>query len=337
MGHGWDHSYNLFIEFDGFELIYHGGTGRQDRFIQRYGTDYIASGFFQTLAHVGNDAYTMTFSDGATYNFNPFDGSPEQGKIASSVDRNGNTMVFSYDGAGRLSIITDTLGRDLLVVPDAADRVASITDFAGRQIVYTYYADGDAGGSEGDLASVTTPSVTGTPRGNDYPAGRTTTYTYSKGASHPELDHNLTSITDPKGQRYIVNEYASTIDPEDISFDRVLRQTWGTQARSSTSSTSRRVLKNDVQRSGSKPLSTTASETSRSTRSITTSASSGCASTRAAGPPISPPPRPISLSPPHSEAPPRRSRLLRDPSRMDSRLQGRAHHPPERQHHGVSH
>jgi integrase len=47
------------------------------------------------------------------------------------------------------------------------------------------------GGGDGDLKSATTPAITGTPNGNDYPSGRTTTYTYSKGFAEMELGSNL--------------------------------------------------------------------------------------------------------------------------------------------------
>ena len=52
--------------------------------------------------------------------------------------------------------------------------IDSITDFAGRTVTYEHYGEGESEGSEGDLKSVTTPVVTGTPTGNDFPSGKTT-------------------------------------------------------------------------------------------------------------------------------------------------------------------
>src|SRR5262249_40831819 len=43
----------------------------------------------------------------------------------------------------------------------------------------------------------TTPAVTGTPDGNDFPNGKTTRYTYSSGFTDERLNHNLTSIIAP--------------------------------------------------------------------------------------------------------------------------------------------
>ena len=44
---------------------------------------------------------------------------------------------------------------------------------------------------------MTTPAVTGTCTGNDFPDGKTTVYTYSKGFDDDRLNHNLLTITDP--------------------------------------------------------------------------------------------------------------------------------------------
>src|SRR5438445_2642463 len=54
-------------------------------------------------------------------------------------------------------------------------RVANVTDFSGRTVTYKYYhgLPGEPGGP-GDLASVTSPPVIGTPSKNDFPFGKTT-------------------------------------------------------------------------------------------------------------------------------------------------------------------
>ena len=106
----------------------------------------------------------------------------------------------------------------------------------GRQVRYEYYQQGEPGGSFGDLKSVTTPAVVGTPNGNDFPNGKTTTYTYTTGFLDESLNHNLLTITDPKGQLYLQNIYAHTLDPSDprytedpadLNYDRIVRQIWG--------------------------------------------------------------------------------------------------------------
>jgi RHS repeat-associated protein len=160
---------------------------------------------------------------------------PEGAPLGSS-DRNGNELAYGYDAQGRLSRITDELGRITRVDYGAGGSIGGVTDSEGRQVLYAYYQDGDADGGEGDLKSVTTPPVLGTPHGNDFPAGRTTTYTYTTGFADERLDHLLVSTVDGKGQTYRTNVYAHTIDPadyrhttdpEDLYFGRVVQQIEG--------------------------------------------------------------------------------------------------------------
>jgi YD repeat-containing protein len=116
-------------------------------------------------------AYVLTFADRAQWTFFPFDGSPSAGKLKSQIDRNGNTTSFLYDSQGRVDTVIDTLNREIKLAYNTDGFLASVTDFTGRQVRYDYYHDGDAGGGRGDLKSVTTPAVVGTPNGNDFPAG----------------------------------------------------------------------------------------------------------------------------------------------------------------------
>ncbi|MCI0633023.1 MAG: hypothetical protein L0206_03785, partial [Actinobacteria bacterium] len=171
--------------------------------------------------------FTLTFADLGTWTFFAFDGSPLAGKVKTIADRNGNTLGFDYDGLGRLTLVVDTLGREIQIACDMAGNISSLTDFLGRQVVYDYYDPLEPGGSPGDLKSARSPIVVGTPNGNDFPAGKTTVYTYSRGFADERLNHNLLTVTDPKGQTWLVNEYAATPDPRDLAFDRLVRQTRG--------------------------------------------------------------------------------------------------------------
>jgi len=85
-----------------------------------------------------------------------------------------------------LTIITDTVGRQINLSYNENGRLESITDFAGRTWTYEYYPNGD-------LKKVTTPPTT------DFPQGTSTTHAYDS--------HNLTTITDGKGQTYLTNHY----------------------------------------------------------------------------------------------------------------------------------
>jgi RHS repeat-associated protein len=167
------------------------------------------------------------FPSTGTWRFRPLDASPAAGKIDSVSDRNGNELHFVYDGAGQLAAVIDTLDRSITIGYNAGGFISSITDWTGRQVRYEYYQVGEVGGSFGDLKSVTTPAVTGTPNGNDFPDGKTTIYTYSTGFSDNRLNHNLLTITDPSGHTYLTNVYASTTDQQDLLYDRVVRQVWG--------------------------------------------------------------------------------------------------------------
>ncbi len=207
-------------------LLADGNTRRDLHRLQANGT-WVADEFFRVLSEDGNGSNTLTFPDGKTWTFLPFDGGTAEGKITSIVDRNGNQLSFLYDTQGRLDTVVDTLGRNITVAYDSAGFIESVTDFALRQVSYTYYQNGDAGGSFGDLATVTSPPVSGTPTGNDFLTGKTTSYTYSKGLAQPVLNHNLLTITDPKGQTWLSNTYSAETDSGATNFDRLLSQIWG--------------------------------------------------------------------------------------------------------------
>src|SRR6185295_14526049 len=112
-----------------------------------------------------------------------------------------NTMSLNYDTSGRLTQIVDDLDRTNTVAYDTSGHVASVTDCFGRTVTYHYYRGliGEPGGA-GDLASVTSPPVTGTPNGNDFPSGKTTTYTYSTGYLDDRENHLLLTVRDANGQ-----------------------------------------------------------------------------------------------------------------------------------------
>ena len=102
-------------------------------------------------------------------------------------------------------------------------KLANITDFNGRQVKFTH-------DNNGDLIEVTSPTVTGTPNGNDFINGKTTRYTYSSGFSDNRLNHNLLTVTNPNevasgGAPVLEIEYGTQAGT--FEFDRVIRQTHG--------------------------------------------------------------------------------------------------------------
>jgi RHS repeat-associated protein len=219
MGYNWDFNYNLYLTPAGADFAFHDGTGRVDLFqLQPDGT-WARREYFREITEQPGISYTMITADKTVFTFHSFDGLPHMGKVASIADRNGNTITFVYDPAtGRLDEINDTLGRTITLTYNG-DRIETITDFAGRTVSYDY--------QDGDLMSVTTPVVIGTPNGNDFPSGKTTVYGYATGLAEPDLNHNLLTITDPAGKTVLTNVYHPLPDPTDPNFDRVTRQVWG--------------------------------------------------------------------------------------------------------------
>jgi YD repeat-containing protein len=224
MGVGWTHAYNRHAHpaANGGVVVFNPMSG-MDTFMPSTTGCYEAPGRFEELCPGSTGGMTLTFPDGTVWTFAPQDGSPTEGKIVQSSDAFGNSMTFAYDSAGRLTTITGTLGRPITIAYNARSLVSSVTDFAGRSVSYAYYDGIEPGGDLDDLKSETSPPVTGTPTGNDFPLGRTTTYMYTSGFPIGETDHNLTSIADPLGHTFVRFAYSSTDNHSDPAFDRLYR------------------------------------------------------------------------------------------------------------------
>ncbi len=111
--------------------------------------------------------YSLTFlKTGEKYNFN------SAGRLASHVDKNGNTISYTYNASNQLTKITDTQGRATTVTSDPNwGTIAGITDSTGRKHQYSYF--------NYQLVQYTDP------------AGKITKYTY--------FGYDLSKITDPVG------------------------------------------------------------------------------------------------------------------------------------------
>jgi YD repeat-containing protein len=208
MGWNWDFSYNIRVEASTLnppDRWIYSGDSRRDTYRPTGTGCWIAEGLFNELCQDVGGSYVLTFPDMTKWRLKALDGSLTAGLIQSITDRNQNTMSFAYDAAGRLMTITDTVGHTIQVTYTPDGHIAAVTGPLGRQVTYAYYAAGATGGSTGDLMSWTSAPVTGTPTGNDFPAGKTITYTYSVGLPQPALLHNLTSITDALGRQFLLN------------------------------------------------------------------------------------------------------------------------------------
>jgi RHS repeat-associated protein len=226
MGQNWDHGFNVWIDRVGPDVRLYEGAGRDDLYSPQPNGTWTRSETFRIIERDSTGRYTVTFADGARWEFFALDGSPAQGMLDRSIDRNGNVVQLLYDGQGRLKGVLDTLNRPLSIVYDAAGYIESVVDFSGRAVHYEHDAFGN-------LASVTSPAVIGVP--NDlgpsdhvnYPQGLTRTYTYSSGFAIGALNHNLLTATDARGITYLVNVYNPTQDVTNRQFDRVVSQQWG--------------------------------------------------------------------------------------------------------------
>ncbi len=223
-GVGWDFSYDIWAEPAGAGVVrVHDGFNQEVELVANAAGEHTAPGYHRVGSHDAAGAFVVTFADGGTWRFRANTDPVAPGRIDAITDRNGNALHFVYDASSRLVTITDTLDRPFTVAYDADGFIASVTDFSGRQVTYDYYADGDPAGAAGDLATVTLPAITGTSTGNDFPAGRTTTYAYAVGSADPSLDHNLLTITNANGDTIIANTYGDS----GLELDRLEQQAYG--------------------------------------------------------------------------------------------------------------
>ena len=223
LGQGWDFPANARVAASGADVVYADGAGRRETFTRLDAMHFASpAGRYGRLLQNADTSLTLREPDGSLQNFHALDGSNRAGALESAQDRQGDRSAFLYDGQGLMTTVVDPLGRAINYAYDANGRVASITDFAGRQVVYGY----DAGGN---LTSVRSPVVTGTPNGNDFPGGRTTTYGYSSGFADDRLNGNLILVMRPNeagtGVPAVQNVYGTSAAA--LNFDRVVSQTIG--------------------------------------------------------------------------------------------------------------
>ncbi len=220
-GYGWDMNYNMKVRRLAVSvgepnlIVLLDGGGCRRTYTQQTGDPnlYVRSEDRSDHLYDVNGTLTLVEKSGLEYQF---DGN---GNLSAITDENGNHIGFTYDPNGLMDVrgpsnffeshpkyglvakeyelktITDDLGRQIHLAYNANGLLSNITDFSGRTWTYSY------GAATNDLLSVEDPNGFVTQYGYDYL-------------------HNLTTITDPSGQRYITNEY----HPVD---DRVLTQEYG--------------------------------------------------------------------------------------------------------------
>ena len=230
VGWGWTHNYDQHIRpIGGGSLARQVSGGLTDIFSFDGANFAPATGRFTTIVS-NTTGITLTERGGMVETYFPLDDATAPGALRSISERNGNALTFAYDSQGRLQTATDTLGRPItytyasatLSTGDANGRLTAVTDFSGRQVKLAYNA-------YGNLVGITTPAVTGTPSGNDFPSGKITRFAYTSGFADQRLNHNLTTIISPDevADGSLVPRTVNTYGTSGLDFDRVVEQSWG--------------------------------------------------------------------------------------------------------------
>ncbi len=223
LGHNWEFNYNrrLSVETNG-NVTRMDGSGRADRYELAAGRYTPPPGFYTRLVRDADGTFTERDRSGTQVSYR----SPDSQGIARMTelrDRHGNRMRFEHNAEGQLVRVIDTFGRPVVYRYNSEKRLVEVEDFIGRRVRLEYDRNGD-------LVAMTSPAVTGTPNGNDFPAGKTTRYRYSSGFSDERRNHNLLEITAPNeaasgGPPRVKIEYET--NPASPNVDRVLKQTIG--------------------------------------------------------------------------------------------------------------
>ncbi|MCI0605264.1 DUF6531 domain-containing protein [bacterium] len=203
LGQGWDHIYFMrLLELPNGDVIWYDGAGRKEIFRVLPpppvpGPLFYLSWFgeFAELKKLQDGNFLIHQPDGTAYLFNNY------GQLSQIQDRNQNKMEFLYEPAGKLSVVLDTMGRSIAYDYNDDGKLKSLIDFAGRTVTFDYDTEGNH-----FLKKVTSPKVTGTPNGNNFPNGKTTEYEY-QGGDNLLTKTNLTVVKNGRNQEVLKNTY----------------------------------------------------------------------------------------------------------------------------------
>ncbi|MCG8356303.1 MAG: DUF6531 domain-containing protein [Kiloniellales bacterium] len=234
LGHNWEHNHSEKLIFPGNNskiVIRSNGFSRIDIYESLGGGRFRSpEGFFDELWRNPDGSYTIRNFDGFKTHFSR-GGITRPARLVAREDRHGNRMRYIYQEDTPLGLrrpldrVIDTLGRVIRFGYNDRGRLTTVTDFAGRRVRFTY-------DQHGNLVKARTPLVVRTSTGNDFTSGKTTRYEYFHdpfAIFNPKLErlnHNLTAIIDPKGQRYLEMTYETSTSS--YAFDRVINQRQGT-------------------------------------------------------------------------------------------------------------
>ena len=148
-GMGWNSIYEVHISYTaGSSAIVKLADGTEQPFSETSGTFTAPAGVFSTLVKNTDGTWTMTFKNGAKYEFRT------DGQLSAVKDPNGNTTAVAYNTSNKISSATAPDGRVLSFGYGTNGKVSTITDWTNR--VWTLGYD-----TSKNLTSVTYPPVNG--------------------------------------------------------------------------------------------------------------------------------------------------------------------------------
>ena len=178
LGFGWNHTYNTQLTVDGSNNVtIRWGDSRTDTYNPDGNGGFTPQphlAIFDTLTAKSGGGYMLLKKDQTAYNFD------SSNRLASIVDKNGNTITLTYTGSN-LTKITDTAGRAITLTYDASNRITKLTDPINRTIQFAYDANGN-------LVTATDAN------------GKVTTFTY-------DVNHQVLTVVDPRGNTLVTNVY----------------------------------------------------------------------------------------------------------------------------------
>jgi RHS repeat-associated protein len=163
------------------------------------------------LAKMGPGSYEKRFPDGSRQIFSLSDGAtvyPQMVFMTQSIDPQGNTLTYTYDGSFRLVALSDALGQVTILSYDLGSdplKVTKVTDPFGRVATLEYDINGLLWKVTDTIGIVSEFTYTS----GDFISKMTTPYgvtTFVAGATTRSLE-----ITDPKGGKERVEYNESTI------------------------------------------------------------------------------------------------------------------------------
>jgi RHS repeat-associated protein len=194
LGQGWTDTYgDTMVTQANEDVLWTDSQGNQNLFTPISGGGYSDPvGIFGTLT-VGTDGFIYTDTSGIARYFN------SAGRLEKIEDRNGNSLIISYDSSGNLESVSDGADPSMdLTFTSANGHITSMTDYTGRTWTYTYETTTNS--SDQTIYLLTSRT---TPSDDDTPAE---TLEYGYDLTGP-LAGLMTSITDSTDQKTIQVAY----------------------------------------------------------------------------------------------------------------------------------